>query len=175
MNKLFFFCLFFLFACKPVVKNIVQADACTNPAVNELIDSCAVSIPNIFTPNGDGINDVFLPVIACELDVFSMKVQDGDKVLFSSDDIGQASWNGTFEEEVYLGFLSYTIGGVFKDSGTAFSFEGFVASVPYDITGQTNRDVYELENCEACVFADQLTGVGVLNPTNEPQDFLCED
>lgn len=174
-NIFIFFSALFIVSCGPVVKTIVQTDACTNPPVNETIDGCAVSIPNIFTPNADGINDLFLPVIGCELDVFSMKIMDGDKEIFSSSDINQARWDGTFEGEVYLGFLSYTIGGVFKDSGAPFSFDGFIASVPYDFSGQTNRHVYELENCESCVFADQLTGTGAINPTNEPQDFLCED
>jgi gliding motility-associated-like protein len=43
---------------------------------NIYVRDCMVYIPNAFTPNGDGRNDVFFPTIACNIDKFRLEIRD---------------------------------------------------------------------------------------------------
>ena len=57
-------------------------------------DSSAFFFPTAFTPNGDGINDVF-KCFGYQLQAYSITVFNGlGKKLFESDDIN-SGWNGT--------------------------------------------------------------------------------
>ncbi|MBR4535603.1 MAG: gliding motility-associated C-terminal domain-containing protein [Bacteroidales bacterium] len=60
-------------------------------------NSSLFSIPNAFTPNGDGLNDVFKPVTSAEiqqyqLDIFAMSGQH----IFTSRNL-EYGWNGEFQ------------------------------------------------------------------------------
>ncbi len=55
---------------------------------------CALILPNAFTPNGDGLNDNFRPLHACDMQDYSMMIfnQYGEKIYFSKDPL--QGWNG---------------------------------------------------------------------------------
>ncbi len=55
---------------------------------------CALLLPNAFTPNGDGVNDNFRPLHACDMENYSMTIFNsyGEKIFFSSDPL--KGWNG---------------------------------------------------------------------------------
>src|SRR2546430_16437167 len=69
-----------------------------------------VYVPNAFTPNGDGLNDVFLPKATEELEEYKLYVIDcrGNTVFFSDD--FNKGWDGkiqvngieTVKEDAYL-------------------------------------------------------------------------
>ena len=64
--------------------------------VNLTACSCQLLLPNAFTPDGDGRNDSFRPLHACEMTEFQMVIYDrlGEMVYRSnSPDTG---WDGTF-------------------------------------------------------------------------------
>ena len=69
-------------------------------------------IPNSFTPNNDGRNDVFLVKATGEIDLFSMKIFDRwGELVFSTTDINQG-WVGNSIDGVYYltsGVYSYVI------------------------------------------------------------------
>ena len=55
--------------------------------------SCISYIPSAFSPNGDGINDLFEVKLSCPVPDFQIRIFDTDKkVLFSSQN--SKSWNG---------------------------------------------------------------------------------
>lgn len=77
-------------------------------------DDCGtcVHVPNAFTPNGDGLNDIFLPVIGCEFTDYALKVYNrwGKVVFFTKDP--DAGWNGLDESKqsemgTYVWYLEY--------------------------------------------------------------------
>lgn len=57
------------------------------------VDSCCVQAPNVFTPNGDGIDDVFR-VICTNVSAYHMELRNASNqiVLTTSDE--RTVWNG---------------------------------------------------------------------------------
>jgi gliding motility-associated-like protein len=56
--------------------------------------SCPAYVPNAFTPNGDGLNDLFVPNILCEPEFYDLVIFNRWGIeVFSSTDITK-NWNG---------------------------------------------------------------------------------
>lgn len=74
-----------------------QIDSMSNLFTNANIPctNCGIlSMPNTFTPNGDGINDMFMPVIGKNLQDYSMKIYSRwGTLLFSNTDYSWG-WDG---------------------------------------------------------------------------------
>jgi gliding motility-associated-like protein len=72
------------------------------PSQNETYKS-PFSIPNAFTPNGDGINDVFKPVTAEEIQNYQLDIfmVNGQRV-FSSNNLDYG-WNGEYKGSILNG------------------------------------------------------------------------
>ena len=64
--------------------------------INIVFESCpcALLLPNAFTPNGDGVNDNFRPLHACDMTDYSMTIFNryGEKIYFTTDPL--EGWNG---------------------------------------------------------------------------------
>lgn len=60
-------------------------------------DSVAIKYPNVFTPNGDGINDCFKPHFIGDLDdCFTLKIfSRWGRLLYDSEKMGGNCWDGT--------------------------------------------------------------------------------
>lgn len=93
----------------------------------------AVYIPNAFTPNGDGINDKFMPYASGDYvnADFTMRIFDrwGNKLLFTGD-INEG-WNGYYrgelcERDVYVYQVVFTNK---EDGGVLARFKGIVTLV----------------------------------------------
>jgi len=81
-----------------------------------LVHQCELLVwmPNVFTPNGDGLNDVFLPVYNPDVPLtFHLKIfNKWGEELFSSDNISQG-WDGTYKgklctEDMYSWIITFT-------------------------------------------------------------------
>jgi len=97
-------------------------------SVNVLKD-CYIDIPNAFTPNGDGINDYFLPrpLLSRGLTSFSMKIFDRwGELLFETTNIDGRGWDGKFNNVLQpQGVYVYMIDVSFYN-GVAEHFNGNV-------------------------------------------------
>jgi gliding motility-associated-like protein len=70
------------------------------PVVIKVVDKITVYVPNAFTPNADGKNDVFKPVIfgPIKLKYFSVYNRWGQRVFSSTE--AEKGWNGKFNGQL---------------------------------------------------------------------------
>lgn len=68
---------------------------------------CALLLPNAFTPNGDGVNDNFRPLHACDMEDYSMTIFNryGEKIYFTKDPL--QGWDGKIRGS-FLNMGNYT-------------------------------------------------------------------
>jgi gliding motility-associated-like protein len=99
-------------ACETVVDSVLLI-RCEN---------CDVYMPNAFSPNGDGQNDLFQPYTGCELMDFTFRVFDrwGTLVFESTDPL--TGWDGRYNGQilpngVYVWMIQYTV----SENGEIFS------------------------------------------------------
>jgi gliding motility-associated-like protein len=89
-----------------------------------------VFVPNTFTPDGDGLNDVFMPVVNGELEGsyrFWVFNRWGD-VVFYTEEVGKA-WTGGYDGGTYYiqdGYYLWKIDVDDLETGKTKSFEGNV-------------------------------------------------
>ena len=89
--------------------NQCEATASTTVFVN---DSIKIYIPNIFSPNADGINDVFLVYANAVKDIYVTVFNRWGEKVFESKDI-TVGWDGTYKgklapEGVYVYYIQFT-------------------------------------------------------------------
>lgn len=81
----------------PVLLIQSNENECTDSVIKyvKVIDNFQLFIPNTFTPNGDGVNDVFMPKgMGMKQDNYSMEIFNrGGKIVFSTKDINEG-WDG---------------------------------------------------------------------------------
>ncbi|HLP10575.1 MAG TPA: PKD domain-containing protein [Flavobacteriales bacterium] len=93
-----------------VCMNTVSAEGCAASICQDVIvnDVFLIYLPNTFTPDGDGINDIFIPVMqGFKSETFEFFIFDRwGEVVFKSTDVTQG-WDGTHKamkskEDVYV-------------------------------------------------------------------------
>ena len=98
---------------------MVTIDGCT--AIDSVIvrRNCYIDVPNVFTPNGDGLNDYFFPrqYLSMGLTTFKMDIYNRwGQLVFNTASIEGQGWdgklNGTLQPE---GVYVYRIDATFKD------------------------------------------------------------
>jgi gliding motility-associated-like protein len=93
-----------------VVKDNFGCSDTTSQAIT-INEKILILVPNIFTPNGDGFNDIFIPEIL-NIELLKMTVFNrwGDKIYISEDNI--QGWDGTnngkeVPDGVYFWIIEY--------------------------------------------------------------------
>jgi gliding motility-associated-like protein len=80
---------------------------------------CYMNIPNVFTPNGDGLNDYFFPrqMLTSGLTSFKMDIFNRwGQLVFESTSLDGRGWDGTFNGTAQPeGVFVYVIDATFKD------------------------------------------------------------
>lgn len=97
----------------------VTINNCANTDSVYVENDCYVTIPNVFTPNGDGINDYFFPrqLLARGLTSFQMNIYNRwGQQIFESTSLDGAGWDGRLNGVPQpVGVYVYTIEVTFKD------------------------------------------------------------
>jgi len=97
----------------------VTVDGCSNTDSVTVKDDCYMDVPNAFTPNGDGINDYFMPrpTSASGLTAFKMAIYNRwGQIIFETENLEGRGWDGKFNGEAQPeGVYVYRIDGTFKD------------------------------------------------------------
>jgi gliding motility-associated-like protein len=82
-------------------------------------DDCFIHIPNVFSPNDDGLNDYFFPrtLLSSGLISFHMTIFNRwGEMIFESRSLDGAGWNGFFKGvQQPQGVYVYVLDAVFKD------------------------------------------------------------
>ena len=97
----------------------VTINNCSNTDSVYVANDCYVDIPNVFTPNGDGINDYFFPrsLLASGLTSFKMNIYNRwGQQIFESTSLDGSGWDGRLNGMPQpSGVYVYTIDVTFKD------------------------------------------------------------
>jgi len=107
----------------------VSIDQCSTSDVVYVKKDCYIDIPNSFTPNGDGVNDYFLPrqLLASGVVGFNMNIFNrwGEKVFETANSNGRG-WDGKFNgKDQPNGVFIYDI-KVFMKNGRTEQYTGNV-------------------------------------------------
>ncbi|HVU57643.1 MAG TPA: gliding motility-associated C-terminal domain-containing protein [Puia sp.] len=82
------------------IYTVVATNGCGKDTLQATVNltacTCQLLLPNAFTPDGDGHNDIFRPLHVCEMSEFQMAIYDrwGELVFRSANP--ELGWDGTF-------------------------------------------------------------------------------
>ena len=100
----------------------VTLDGCENSDSIEVFKDCYLDIPNSFTPNGDGMNDYFLPrqLLSRGATNFKMSIFNRwGELIFETTKIDGRGWDGKFnDKDQPSGVYIYLISVDFKDGNS---------------------------------------------------------
>lgn len=100
-------------------KATVNIGGCESSDEVTIGNDCYLNIPNIFTPNGDGVNDYFLPRewLSKGLTQFRMVIYNRwGNLIFETTSVDGRGWDGKYNDEPQPeGVFVYSIDATFKD------------------------------------------------------------
>ncbi|CAN5339529.1 hypothetical protein BH20BAC1_BH20BAC1_20770 [soil metagenome] len=105
---------------KPLTFELTATNECSSDFTSFTLDykvcPCNSFVPNAFSPNYDGLNDLFGPVIDCNAKDYKFQVYDRyGSVVFSTKRVN-TGWDGMnkgtpFPEGIYVWYLIYSVPG----------------------------------------------------------------
>lgn len=102
-------------------------EGCTTTDSVRVFKKCFVDVPNVFTPNGDGTNDYFLPreLMSRGISKFNMTIYNRwGTIVFKTDKLDGRGWDGKFNgEDQQLGVYVYLIEAEFVN-GSSEKYQG---------------------------------------------------
>ncbi len=132
----------------------------TAPLTGEL-DGSSFYLPTAFTPNGDGINAIFLVYAGNYIhEVVSLEIYDpSGRRMYRAErlvpnDVSRA-WDGRYRNGVFEGYFTYRV-KLFSVSGQLGTYVGAACSIRCIGT----EGLIEAGNWEFCTFGTQQNGLG---------------
>jgi gliding motility-associated-like protein len=97
----------------------VRIDGCYTQTTLKVVEDCYMNVPNVFSPNGDGINDYFNPryLLSNGLTSFKMEIYNRwGQLIFETSSLEGRGWDGKFNDvQQPQGVFVYVIDATFKD------------------------------------------------------------
>src|SRR5688572_6405543 len=144
-----------IFSCKDDEHESALKGCCGNDAIDADVGNGHIYVPNIFTPNADGINDALM-VCGDSIDLlveFEIRNKSG-KVVFESFGpepcVPAAGWDGKVDGVVVEGLYDVLV-SVLAEDGTSHTLHGKVCNFPCD--GENVTEQVPGANCQ---FPSQL-------------------
>jgi len=155
-----------LTACK---KAVYKRNCCEQSGEAVTFFGGYVTVPNAFTPNGDGEDDLLVP-ISFGIESYTMKVVLEDETLFSETNQG---WNGMADGKTEDGIYGYVI-DVVTTKGDAVQVRGQVCL----ITDPADTCIKEADNCRfghQFVPDAEIENVGKYDNDTFPGPVFCDE
>jgi len=107
----------------PEAYSIMAKNSCGSAFKQVIVEDenceCDVFIPNTFSPNGDGVNDIFRPVCDCTISNYELTIYNRWGQLVFQTNSPEKGWNADFNDRNHYSqnnLYSYTLkGGVIKN------------------------------------------------------------
>ncbi|HNR05906.1 MAG TPA: gliding motility-associated C-terminal domain-containing protein [Saprospiraceae bacterium] len=152
------------------------AACCGAEPIEYLHSDMSIYVPNVFTPNKDGINDLFYPFISgkvVEIIDFTVFTDVGDTVLFYRPTVVYSNlenygWDGMRKDGLpYIGAFKYSLIMVNRQGDTRV------------LTGRACRiecgaDADEIKQKSGCYFPEQAGPDGKVDRTKGNKEKKCE-
>lgn len=100
----------------------------TSVLIDIFIPCLEVFIPTMFSPNGDGVNDVWSVIGSCINRIETTVYNQWGQMIFQSFNQGNG-WDGTYQGSVVPNDQYVYVINVTYDNGTTETFSGFVSVV----------------------------------------------
>jgi len=135
-------------ACEKEDKNIPIIGCCGTEAIFDSLGNTDVHIPNIFTPNNDGINDRFAIFGDSIRRIVDIEIRDYfGRLIFKATNVPPNGnyylWDGTVEGRIRSGLYYFTV-TMESEDGTSGTFKGSVCN--YTGCGEHDR-AFNTDNC----------------------------
>lgn len=100
---------------------VISAHECTATDSITIHRSCYIDLPNVFTPNGDGVNDYFFPrgLLTRGVTNFHMQIFNRwGQIVYESRNLTDRGWDGRFNgDPVQEGVYVYHVSAGFRNGG----------------------------------------------------------
>lgn len=168
-------CLVFITACKDDDQNPSDSFnelCCKVPPLEECLEGANIFVPNAFTPNNDGINDVFRVYVGIGIEVinlFQITDQEGNIEFVRTNFSPESSsgvWDGVQNNNQIEGQALYNYElRITNIANITRTYTGQVCSRATSpmICLEDNRDAF-------CIFSSQHDGNGGLDFTLDPSE-----
>lgn len=144
---------------------------CGNPVLEVELGAARLYIPNMFTPNNDGINDIFYPFANAEVEeIETFRIYENGKVVYAFPNFPPNNpifgWDGKVDGTIKQGVYDYEV-TLITTIGESATYFGKVCNY------QCTDGIFPVDQAPNCGFGVQHNGEGEFDPTVSPLEDSC--